>query len=225
MGQLEGMCPNCMCLFMPNNSRQIFCCRRCSDSYRHRAKRRLKEAKESGDEKIYHRLWQSFYRYHKPIDGYPEIACLGCGTIFRPITSKQQYCCKSCGDKKRRKDPARKEMYKKNQARYSSKSVEHFIGRLLHKKSRGELDIKYLMGIYNSQKGKCALSGIPMTHIAGHGRIATNISIDRIDSSKGYTKGNVQLVCCALNVAKSNWPQDDFIELCRKVVDHAERGR
>lgn len=44
--------------------------------------------------------------------------------------------------------------------------------------------------MWNKQKGKCALTGIPMT-VTKSGRTNTNISIDRIDSNKGYTKDNV----------------------------------
>jgi hypothetical protein len=76
-----------------------------------------------------------------------------------------------------------------------------------------------MMGIYHAQDGKCALSGEQMTHITGKGRVPTNISIDRIDSSKGYVPGNVQLVCAIINCMKNEHPQEEFIKFCQKVVD------
>jgi len=44
------------------------------------------------------------------------------------------------------------------------------------------------------------------------------LSIDRIDSSKGYVEGNIQLVCRAVNYAKHALSQQEFIELCKEVV-------
>lgn len=48
-----------------------------------------------------------------------------------------------------------------------------------------------LVELYNKQEGKCVLTGWEMTPIAGQ---FTTISVDRIDSSQGYIKGNIQLV-------------------------------
>jgi len=58
-----------------------------------------------------------------------------------------------------------------------------------------------------------------MTMELGRGTIPTNCSIDRIDSSRGYEVGNVQLVCRAANVAKSDLPMNDFVALCRSVTE------
>lgn len=216
-------CPNCLEAFVRKSKEQVFCSHRCQDAYKHRAKRRLEHTRSSEE---YKRLWQQFNKYHKPINGYPEVECPGCGVHFIPKTSVQIYCCKACGDKVRRKDPIRQRAYKKNQARYSSSSVEHFMRRLLNKKDRNRhLTLECVMNLYHEQHGKCALSGIPMTHIAGRGRVATNISIDRIDSSRGYEERNIQLVCCAVNIAKSNWPQEVFIELCQQVATHSRQPR
>ena len=38
-----------------------------------------------------------------------------------------------------------------------------------------------------------------MTYKFYEGRVNSNLSIDRIDSTKGYSKDNVQLVCMAAN--------------------------
>lgn len=217
MGIVRKKCPNCLIEF-DACGKQIFCSLSCKDAYGHRARRRLAQARDNSE---YHRMYQQFFKYHKPIDGYSEISCPECGALFKPVTNRQKYCCKICGDRARRKDPARIAQYKINQIKYTNSSARRFISRLLNKKSRNRhLDIDYVMGIYDAQKGLCALSGIKMTYISGRGRVPTNISIDRIDSTKGYERGNIQLVCCALNVAKSNWRQDDFIELCRKVVEY-----
>lgn len=45
-------------------------------------------------------------------------------------------------------------------------------------------------------------------------------SLDRIDSTKGYVKGNVQFVCRAINLAKSTFSDADmknFIDNIRRM--------
>ena len=46
------------------------------------------------------------------------------------------------------------------------------------------------------------------------------ISLDRLDSSKGYLSSNVVYCCARVNTAKSNLTVDDFVELCRSVASH-----
>lgn len=45
------------------------------------------------------------------------------------------------------------------------------------------------------------------------------MSIDRIDSSEGYLKGNVQLLHKDVNMAKQQYSQDYFVEMCKAVAD------
>lgn len=49
----------------------------------------------------------------------------------------------------------------------------------------------------------CAYTGIPLTlHVQGN-QSNTDLSIERVDNSKGYVKGNVIAVCYAANNIKS----------------------
>lgn len=77
-------------------------------------------------------------------------------------------------------------------------------------KNRGFTDFNLtktdLGDIWSQQNGKCALSGVTMTHhldSAGE-RKDFNASIDRIDSRQGYCRKNVQLVCARANQIKSD---------------------
>jgi len=54
-----------------------------------------------------------------------------------------------------------------------------------------DIDLEFLMYLWNKQNGKCALTGMDMTYKFYEGRVNTNVSVDRIDSSKGYTRDNV----------------------------------
>lgn len=73
---------------------------------------------------------------------------------------------------------------------------------------------------WEEQNGICALSGTKMTFISGQGLVDTNVSIDRIDSSKHYTEDNIQLICHKLNSMKSNLPDPTFIDWCKKVAEY-----
>jgi hypothetical protein len=45
-------------------------------------------------------------------------------------------------------------------------------------------------------------------------------SVDRIDSTKGYIKGNIRIVCWCVNRAKAEWPEEVFNTMCVAVVKH-----
>lgn len=115
-------------------------------------------------------------------------------------------------------------VYKSNAEKRSS-SPKNFISRILNhaaqrKQHLGfDIDLGFLLQLYESQGGKCALSGVEMTYFAGNGRVDTNISIDRIDSSKGYLRSNVQFVCAIVNRMKQDSTEEQFFEWCRRVLE------
>jgi hypothetical protein len=77
---------------------------------------------------------------------------------------------------------------------------------------------KDLWEIYIQQGRKCALSGLPLEFKPikwFHG----TASIDRIDSKKGYVKGNIQWVHRDINRMKLDYPQDYFIKICTMVAE------
>lgn len=75
---------------------------------------------------------------------------------------------------------------------------------------------QYLWNLYLQQNKRCALTGDYMSNIM-------RASLDRIDSSKGYIEGNVQWTTIDANIAKQDMKESDFIELCQKVVNHANQ--
>jgi hypothetical protein len=92
------------------------------------------------------------------------------------------------------------------------------------------ITIDDVIALYEKQKGLCAYSGVKMTYssykIKCHTRrtwrmtYPYNASIDRIDSLKGYIKGNIQLVCGIVNIMKSDSSEDEFLQLCKKITEH-----
>jgi hypothetical protein len=81
-------------------------------------------------------------------------------------------------------------------------------------------DILYLEELYNKQKGLCAISKIPMTYLLYDGHNNTNISIDRIDSNKGYIRDNIQLVCSIINKMKLNMTLDELLFYCKHIIQN-----
>ncbi len=80
------------------------------------------------------------------------------------------------------------------------------------------------------QKGYCALTGHPLTYIIGnktkedqHKFSHYNMSIDRKDSNKDYTIDNIQLVCVAINYMKGDLSDEQFISLCKKIVEYNQQ--
>ena len=72
-----------------------------------------------------------------------------------------------------------------------------------------------IVDCWDTQMGVCAYSGRNMTLEAGK---LNTVSIERIDSDKGYTVDNTILVCQAINRMKSDFSFEDFYALCRDVA-------
>lgn len=90
------------------------------------------------------------------------------------------------------------------------------------KKLKFDITQDHIKELYINQQGKCALSGIKMTYIGYQNNNKTtinnfNISIDRIDSTKGYIKGNIQLICAAVNRMKSDLSNNELINLSNDI--------
>jgi len=57
-----------------------------------------------------------------------------------------------------------------------------------------------------------------MTHVKdGSGYHLQNISIDRIDNTKGYEEGNIALVCLAVNMMKYTLELEELIDWCKNI--------
>lgn len=80
-----------------------------------------------------------------------------------------------------------------------------------------DLTIQDAWEVFEKQNNKCALSGIKI--VFGETRKEeTTASLDRIDSSKGYTKDNIQWTHKDINWMKNKFDQGYFIELCKKIA-------
>lgn len=112
-------------------------------------------------------------------------------------------------------------------------SIEHTLlvrltaARDRMKKSGGDFDLTFAdaQTLLDSQKGVCALTGLPMDLAERRGstkgpRNPFQLSLDRIDPSKGYVKGNVRMVLWAMNAALSVWGEEVFAPIAQAFIAH-----
>lgn len=121
---------------------------------------------------------------------------------------------KSCGCKRRTDSKNHK-----NWKGYKNISMTFFKSIMRGAKERlidFNLSIEYISDLYDKQDGKCKFTKIEIS-TNNYNRTA---SLDRIDSKKGYIEGNVQWVHKDINRMKSNFTEQYFKELCRKVIEN-----
>jgi hypothetical protein len=77
-------------------------------------------------------------------------------------------------------------------------------------------DVADLMEFQNS---KCALTGWSIEFPERGSPQKAPASLDRIDSKRGYTKDNTQLLTRQVNMMKQQYSQEEFIAVCKAVAD------
>lgn len=82
--------------------------------------------------------------------------------------------------------------------------------------------IEYIWDLFLKQDRKCAYTGQTLTFAETlRTKSSQTASLDRIDSSKGYIKDNLQWVHKDINYMKTDISSKDFIENCNKVCKHS----
>lgn len=74
-----------------------------------------------------------------------------------------------------------------------------------------------LLALWGKQDGRCAYTKLPLLATANQ---FNTVSLDRVDSSKGYVVGNIQLVCAAINKMKQEYSEEMFILFCLLVTQN-----
>lgn len=64
------------------------------------------------------------------------------------------------------------------------------------------------------QRNRCFYSGVELSFCVGHPHV---VSLDRKDSSEGYTPSNIVLCSSSVNVMKSELSCEVFVDLCSRV--------
>lgn len=73
---------------------------------------------------------------------------------------------------------------------------------------------------WETQKGLCYYTGLPMT-LSNEYHIDPNVmTVDRIDPSKGYIQGNLALCCSLANRMKQDMSIEKLKEMCQTILKH-----
>lgn len=75
-----------------------------------------------------------------------------------------------------------------------------------------DVDAEYLKDLWDRQAGKCPYTGLKMVlpESTTNSNLDTpwHASLDRVDSERGYVRGNVEFVCQFVNLGKRNFQKD-----------------
>ena len=84
-----------------------------------------------------------------------------------------------------------------------------------------DIDKEYLEQLFKKQNSICPYSGVKLKFSDTLLDVSTGTaSVDRIESSKGYVKGNVQWVHKHVNVMKHKHTEEEFLRWCAVITDY-----
>ena len=168
-----------------------------------------------------------------------QTACKTCQRERTKIYNKnnKEYFKQKGKEKYKKEDnPARYQRYKKSyleRRKTFSKSIrgklydllEAARGRAKNKSLPIDIDLEYLIDLYQQQNGKCKLTNIEFTFNTrqnGQHFNPFNPSIDKIDSNKGYTQDNVRLVCVIVNLSLNEFGEENFKTMCQSYINNSK---
>jgi hypothetical protein len=87
------------------------------------------------------------------------------------------------------------------------------------------LSIEDLENQWQVQNKRCALTGWALSLQRSDRDSSATASVDRIDSSEGYTPDNIQWVHKDINRLKNNYTEERFFEMCQAVVNYKDQTK
>lgn len=168
-----------------------------------------------------------------------KLTCSVCGREFNRKPSEVKRCqerglqnvycsAKCCGKGVFRNIPADKRSHPENVTPRKCDEWSAFRWHLRNAKRRREcnLTLQDLKEQWEQQQGRCPYTGwslknLPSTNHRDQLPLTPDrASLDRIDSSQGYIKGNVHFVSYMAQCAKNSFPERDLLRFCEDVVGH-----
>lgn len=86
-----------------------------------------------------------------------------------------------------------------------------------------DIDKTFILDLLEQQDYRCAITGFPLTRTGDQND--HDLSIDRVDSDRGYDKDNVVLVCNRVNMMKNTKSLDMFVWWCKAVANYDQDRR
>lgn len=141
--------------------------------------------------------------------------------FYRP---KRSAVCKQCHlsitreyKRKKRENP---EFRKKESTKQKERRVRLWQNTLIneskHRNHNFDIDIDYINYLYKKQNGKCFWFGVDLipSKMKKHPQ---QPSLDRLNTSLGYIKGNVVLSCYSANIGRNENPENVWIEFLKLI--------
>jgi hypothetical protein len=133
-----------------------------------------------------------------------------------------------------RRNPTKKEIadwqWRENNLQEVKKILTFLRSNLTRAANRGEasqkieVSLDYVYRVGAGQDFFCALTDRELEFTRGGSKWLgkwcnpNSCTIDRIDSSKGYVEGNIQLITWKANCLKQHLDNEEFIEFCKEVA-------
>ncbi len=162
--------------------------------------------------------FQSRERYRTRRYQYTYVCVCSCGNRVEAVRSNLvTKHTTSCGCLKRRKGKANPTW--RGHGDVSGRVWKSILHHAKDRELSVDITITDAWDQYQAQDGRCALTGWLLTLASLKGSESDRTaSLDRIDSSRGYEKGNIQWVHKDVNRSKWDHTPDRFLEICEAVV-------
>jgi hypothetical protein len=101
-----------------------------------------------------------------------------------------------------------------------------FLARAKQRKHIVDITLQDLKEQWEKQNGTCPYTGWVLKAMDGTNKTKQlpytpdRASLDRIDSSKGYIKGNIQYVSMMAQFAKNKWADEQLVKFCKAVAEN-----
>lgn len=165
-----------------------------------------------------------------------SIICSSCNKSFERETKEytraikkgwNSFCSRSCAGKqwiknfgtKSNRDPS-KILGHTNADEYTGfrKFIRLSKRRSNIKEQNCDLDLLYIKNLWEQQNGICPITGWKLLLKERKECLPNQASLDRIDNTKGYIKGNVRFVSLIANYCRNNFTDEQMLDFCSAVV-------
>jgi len=176
-----------------------------------------------------HKLLAYSIYYSYLCDMKINVMCEQCGSIFERENREQNrslklnrrtFCSRKCSGKANINNIPIDKISNYDISQHSSNRKDEYtpfksyLRRIKSRTKEIDIDLEYIKYIWEKQEGICPYSKIKLILCSdGINDPIYTASIDRIDSTKGYIKGNIQFVSTAINYMKHSMTHDETIEL------------
>jgi len=127
-------------------------------------------------------------------------------------TAGRVYHCSTCVAKSQKKRNMTEIGYKAN-------LWQNLRGNAARRNISVNIEKSDIQRLYDDQGGLCAVTGLPMQFSAlESGKNSYAVSVDRIDSSRGYYQDNIRLVCARVNLMKMELSDEQMQFWCRAIL-------